>query len=89
MSLSNWPDWKLIEGENLLQANIYMPGHCGALSEIGQVLDLRNPKQAARYFGNCAGQIVFIDSEPEYDSEGQPITSEMMGYDDERGEVWS
>lgn len=54
-----------------------------------QELDLRQPDIAAWYFGDCAGQLVFIPNEPEYDNNGQPIINEVIGYDEKGGEVWS
>ncbi len=81
MSLSNWPDWKLIrEYDYHVQAG----NRSNLARAYGQELDLRNPEQAAWYFGDCAGKLVFIPIVPEFD-----IESEMMGYDDKGSEVWS
>lgn len=86
MSLSNIPDWKLIKAGNEVEEMITNWFRDDLL--IDQELDLRNPEQAAWYFGDCDGQIVFIPSEPEYDSEGQLIASEVVGYN-EGNEIWT
>lgn len=85
MSLSNYPDWKLIEAGNKTEELLGSCNKFGGDLDINIELDLRNPEQAAWYFGDCAGELVFIPTEPEFDSNGQPIISEMMGYDDKGG----
>ncbi len=86
MSLSNWPDYILIQKCNHIEKE---GSHSNLLRAFDSELDLRNPQQAAWYFGDCAGQLIFIPVEREYDSEGQPIVSEMMGYSDKGEEVWN
>ncbi len=86
MSLSNWPDYLLIDKANHWQIPI---AHNQAIDNlIDQELDLRKPNVAAWYFGDCDGQVIFIPNEPEYDRDGQPIVSEMIEYN-EGEEVWS
>ena len=91
MSLSNWPDYLLIQEMNrYVQEAIDAQGFRSGPPQAPDLeLDLRKPDIASWYFGDCDGQVVFIPSEPEYDSERQPILSEMMGYNDKGGEVWS
>ncbi len=83
--LSNWTDYRLIELCNSAEAT----GHLSNLLRVyDEELDLRQPDIAAWYFGDCAGKLIFIPIELEYDSEGQPVVSEAIGCSDEGEQVW-
>jgi len=83
MSLSREPTWRLVQNANLINNN-----YPEIIELIDKELDLRKPDEATFYFGDCAGKQVFIPIEPEYDNDGMPIASEMIGYDDKGNEVF-
>ncbi len=94
MSLSSFPDWYLVSNSNNTEQswNRYICYISNTQVEMPQLLsdqelDFRVPNEAASYFGDCAGIPIFIPIEPEYDSNGQPIIEEVIGYD-EQGEIW-
>ncbi len=89
MGLSNWPDYLLIERANKIDKT--WPSLLSKLvtfQEIDNELNLRQPNIAAWYFGDCDGQLIFVPCEPEYDSKGYPIISEMIRYSNDGKEVW-
>lgn len=75
MILSNWPDWMLIRKSNKLEQ-----GHSFLVSNANIVFDV--------YFEDQELESRIPHFEPEYDSNGQPIIEEVIGYD-EGGEIWS
>lgn len=87
--LSSYPDYLLITKANKLEWSLeHWQGNL-ELASFDHELDLRKPDEAAYYFGDCDGQAIFIPAELEYDGEGQPIASEMVGYSEEGEEAWN
>ncbi len=86
MGLSNYPSFLLIQDANVSEREVSTEFE-NWIEYIDHELDLRQPNEAASYFGDCAGKAIFIPVEPEYDSTGQPILTKVIGHD-EQGEIW-
>lgn len=85
--MKNYPDYVLIQRANLIDRQPVFSGLDDYRDELDQELESRALVSNELYLGDCAGEVVFVPFEV-LNNEGQPVISEVVGYDNEGNEVW-